>query len=168
MAQPVKGAPDYTKVRLVYDSNFNIVQIREFSALAKLGEQRVDVTRLLYSSELVLIRIEPLITKDHVTYLDLGVPPKPVITATNPASPNAATTIDVIGTCTIDDGAIVYIYANGSRLNEVGSIVGNNFTVTIDLAAAGYSAPATILLEAEVQNNEGNSERSSPLTYNLI
>jgi len=169
MPQKVKDAPDKTKTRLIYDSCLNVIEIREFSYLAKLGQRRVHVTRFKYDENCcTLTRIIPRTTTDAVTYEDLGVPPKPVITGTVPASPNAATTITVNGTCTDDDGDVVYIYADGTRLKETGTLAVNAFSFSIDLAGAGYSTPASVSLTVKVQNLEGESEESDPLIYNLI
>ena len=169
MPQKVKDAPDKTKTRLIYDSCYNVIEIREFSYLAKLGERRVKVTRFKYDDNCCLLsRIIPRTTTDAVTYEDLGVPPKPVITGTVPACPNVATTITVDGTCTADNGDVVHIYADGERLKETGAIAANAFSFSIDLAAVGYTAPANINLTVRVQNLEGESEYSDPLIYNLI
>jgi hypothetical protein len=71
MSKRISDSPDNVRISLVYDSDFNLTDIREFSALGKVGEQIVNVTKLFYDSNFNLIRMIPNYKKDVILISDL-------------------------------------------------------------------------------------------------
>lgn len=76
MSNKFLEAEDRTIISLVYDENFNITDIREFSPLAKgaadQAEQVVKVTKLFYDSDFNLTQIRPNYKTDKLLNTDLN------------------------------------------------------------------------------------------------
>lgn len=72
MAQPIIGAPSKIRTRLIYDVKQNVIQIREYSIHAKLGQKVVTITDLTYDATSNIIKIFPTSQSDAVVADDLS------------------------------------------------------------------------------------------------
>jgi len=61
------------RVRFVYDSDYNLVQMRVFHPKAKLGDKVVRLTKFVYDSDFNLIKIIPNFDSDFVVAADLSM-----------------------------------------------------------------------------------------------
>ena len=66
------NALERDRVRFVYDSDFNLIQMRVFHPSAKLGDKVVKLTNFVYDSDFNLIKIIPNFDSDFVVSDDLG------------------------------------------------------------------------------------------------
>lgn len=159
MSKAVRDIPQQVKTRFVYDASGNVQYIREFSILAKLGEQKVNITEFIYNTSGQLINIFSYFNKDVLNYLDLNVPPQPTIS--NCVGPGVGPTLS--GTCTTDNGDIVYVFVDGTKIASTGTIAANAFSFVIDLT--GYSG--TVSITVKVENDYGLSKLSSGYNYSI-
>jgi len=169
-------------VRFVWDSSgCTLLQIRSFRRNAKIGDQvKVDNFYWGECCNLTNILHEDLNVADDacVNNLDILVPEQPIITNTNPVSPNISQNPTVNGTCgvgaageIVKDGDFVKIYhAEDNKLLGSGTITGNAFSIVVDLSS--YNSGITVPLQAKAENERsrkhGPSAGSVECKYQIL
>lgn len=73
MSQKVSDAQDREWVHLIYDSDFNVIEIREYHPQSKVGSKRAKQTKLVYDANLCITKILPNYDTDIIVADDLTV-----------------------------------------------------------------------------------------------
>lgn len=73
MSKKVADAQDREWVHFLYDADFNLVEIREYHPLSKLGSIRAKQTKLVYDANFCVKKILPNYDTDEIVADDLTV-----------------------------------------------------------------------------------------------
>jgi len=71
MAKRIDHAQERDRLRLVYDNNLNIIELREYHMHTKVGQKKVRLTKLVYDNDCKLTKIIPNYETDKATQDDI-------------------------------------------------------------------------------------------------